>query len=181
MEGGTGMISETSKWRHLTGPYCKGNGVDIGSGGDPVVAWAIQVDLPDSDYAAYNQSQPRFPIQWRGDCRDLPFKNGTLDFIYTSHLIEDFPAAVQFELIRKWAALLKPGGYLVILAPDRERWAKALAAGQPPNCAHVHEIWPGELTSLANSIGGLAVMHDTLCEPEPDKTDYSILFIARKE
>lgn len=171
------MSSETTKWRHLTAPYVKGNGVDIGSGGDPVQRWAIQVDLPSCAYQSYNQSEPRFPIQWRGDCRDLPFKDETLDFVYSSHLIEDFSAQEQMSLLLRWSVLLKRGGYLVIMAPDRERWLKALAAGQPPNCAHVHEISKGELTEMANRIGRLTVIQDDFV----DAKDYSILFIARKE
>src|SRR5437867_3001774 len=39
-------MSETAKHRHLTIRYCQGCGLDLGSGGDPIVPWAISVDLP---------------------------------------------------------------------------------------------------------------------------------------
>jgi len=45
-------VSETSKCRDSLAPFCNGDGVDIGYGGDPIVPNAICMDLPDS-YAKY--------------------------------------------------------------------------------------------------------------------------------
>lgn len=165
------MISETSKWRHVTAPYCVGNGIDIGSGGDPVVPWAIQVDLPETEFDRYNNGQKAI-IHWRGDCRKLPFGEATLDFVYSSHLIEDFDANGQRELLRYWAWMLKSGGHLVILAPEATRWTAAVAAGQPPNCAHRHELAVGEIRAM---VPELFVVRD-----EIPGDDYSLLFVGRK-
>lgn len=95
--------SETSKFRHMTAQYCSGNGVDIGSGGDPVVPHAISVDLPDP-YTRVGDS----PIQWRGDGTALPFMGGSLDFVYASHLLEDF--ADWIHPLTEWTRVLKSGG-----------------------------------------------------------------------
>lgn len=172
-------MSETSKYRHLTNKYCVGNGVDIGSGGDPVVPWAIQVDLSDESYARYNSNQaPRGPIQWRSDdvVWNLPFKRQSLDFVYSSHLIEDFLdwKPILFE----WTRVLRPGGNLVILLPDKELWNEAIRRGQPPNCAHQHESFAGELSLYAKNLDNLKVIEDrcTNCFPG----DYNILFAAQK-
>jgi hypothetical protein len=49
-------MSETSKYRHLTEPYCRdGAGrpltvLDVASQGDPVVTWAWQLDLPEAEF-----------------------------------------------------------------------------------------------------------------------------------
>lgn len=174
-------MSETGKIRHLTVPYCHGNGVDIGSGGDPVVPWAIQVELSDGEYAYYNSgNKPAMPIQWRGSCWTLPFKPGTLDFVYSSHLIEDFLPDEQQRLFDIWTEPLKPGGFLIVVAPDKDLWATALAKGQPPNCSHKHEMKVGEMTRYAQRLawqsGKLEVIRDSLAGDE-----YSILFIGRKE
>lgn len=171
--------SETAKYRHLTEGYCKGNGVDIGSGGSPVVPHAIQVDLSDATYAVYNSgNSPRGPVQWREDnaVYNLPFKNETLDFVYSSHLIEDF---LNWDhILIEWRRVLKPGGYLVICLPDKVRWNQALTKGQPPNDAHKHESFPGELSNYAKRLGRLKVIEDRLTECFPD--DYNILFVAQK-
>ena len=166
------MISETSKWRHITAPYCTGNGIDVGSGGDPIVPWAIQVDLPEAEFARYNDGQ-KSVIQWRGSCWHLPFVGNSLDFVYSSHLIEDFTPGEQANLLRYWSWLLKSGGHLVILAPEATRWAAAVAAGQPPNCAHKHELAVGEIRAM---VPELFVIRD-----EIPGDDYSLLFVGRKQ
>lgn len=172
-------MSETSKHRPLTVPYCQGNGIDIGSGGDPVVPNAIQVELNLAHYLEYRSGEiPANPIQWHDDSAalNLPFKDAVLDFVYSSHLLEDFfdwwPPLIE------WVRVLKPGGYLVILIPDQERWQAALRRGQPPNCAHRHEGRVGELTTYCGRLG-LQVIEDRLAIPE-DPFDYTIAFIARK-
>lgn len=172
-----GEATESSKYRHLTTKYLSGNGVDLGCGGCPVVPWAIAFDLPNDDYLTYHSNhQGDRTIQFGGDARDLPFKDGTLDFVFSSHLIEDFldwnPVLIE------WKRVLKPGGRLVILVPDKNLWKAALDSGQPPNCAHQHESFVGELSQHAAAIGGLCVIEDRLTECHPG--DYSIIFAATK-
>lgn len=169
--------SETAKYRHLTTEHCRGNGVDIGSGGDPVVPWAINFDLPNDEFDRYHSGHPpRKPIQYGGDAKNLPFKDGTLDFVYSSHLLEDF-----FDwdpVLREWMRVLKPGGKLVILVPDKKLWNDAIARGQPPNCAHTHESYPGEISKYVGRLGRMRVIRDSLTECFPN--DYSILFVGVK-
>ena len=164
--------SETSRHRHLAAPYCVGNGVDIGSGGDPVVPHAIQVDLLQPYTKVGDET-----IQWHGDALDLPFKDGTCDWAFSSHLLEDF--ADWNPPLREWTRVLKPGGHLVILLPDRERWAAALMRGQPPNLAHQHEGSPGELSTYCDVLG-LEPIVDGLIHPD-DPNEYSLMFVGRKK
>jgi SAM-dependent methyltransferase len=167
-------MSETSKYRHLTVTHCGGNGIDIGSGGDPVVPWAISIDLPSEDYHRYNAgTRPENAIHLNCDARILPFKDKTLDFVYSSHLLEDFHD--WKPVLQEWGRVLKPGGFIVILVPDRERWRAAVDAGQPPNCAHRHE---GSVGELSRYFKGWNVIRDSLTNLSD--TDYSILFIATK-
>ena len=168
-------MSETAKYRHLTVPYCVGNGVDLGSQGNPVVPWAISVDLPESEFSTYNAgNHPEHSVHWRGDALKLPFKDGTLDFVYSSHLLEDF--ADWTPALTEWIRVLKKGGKLIILMPDRERWAEALRRGQPPNCAHRKEGEVGALTAATRR--AVRVIEDRLTNLTPE--DYSILFVGER-
>lgn len=170
-------ISETSKYRDLTVQYCQGNGVDIGCGGDPVVPNSIAFDLPPAEFLHYHSNiPPSFPIHWGGDAASLPFKDNVCDYVYSSHVIEDFLDWEPYLL--EWARVIKPGGYLVILLPDKARWAAALANGQPPNCAHKHESYAGELSLYTNVLPNFEVICDKLTNKTPE--DYNILFVARK-
>jgi predicted SAM-dependent methyltransferase len=168
------MPSETSICRHITAPYCQGNGVDLGSGGDPVVPWSIQVDLPEDAFVSYGHVHDvGVPIQWRGSATDLPFKDATLDFVYSSHLLEDFKDWVP--VLREWLRVLKLGGHLIIMVPDHAAFRAAVAAGQGDNLSHQHESFPGELTEILKH--DVEVLMDRV-EPEGS---YNIIFVGRKK
>lgn len=167
-------MSETAKHRKLVVPYCEGNGLDIGSSGDPVVPWAIQLDLPTEEYLDYNPNRPDSPIHWRGDARQLPFKSGVLDWLHSSHVIEDFED--WRPILEEWNRVLKVGGFLMIAVPDRGRFRAAVANGQGDNLGHKHESYVGELT--ANLTNRYHVFFDGFVNDDPK--EYSILFVGRK-
>ena len=130
--------SETEKYRHITAKYCDGCGVDVGSQGNPVVPWAISFDQTIEKCDAYTCGK-RYTVHLRGDCRALPFESDSLDFVYSSHLIEDFVFSDWTPIIKEWVRCLKPGGNLIVLVPEITLWNNAIKAGQPPNCSHKYE------------------------------------------
>jgi SAM-dependent methyltransferase len=169
-------MTETAKYRTLTTKYCEGCGVDVASQGDPVVPWAMNFDLPDDEFNFYNSNHPPHgPIQLRGHADKLPFCTRSLDFLYSSHLLEDYTD--WNPILGEWVRVIKPGGNLVILIPDRELWVAACAAGQPPNDAHRHEGKVGELSTYAANLG-LEVIEDRLTNCFVG--DYTIMFVAKK-
>ena len=209
-------MSETAKHRDRTDVQlaCKGTVLDLGSSGDPVVPWAIQLDLPDARYTEYRRDRDlpigllrelsgcfnlstsgsadilkrnlrdtapglleivgklAGSIHIRGDALDLPFKDGTVDTVQASHLLEDY--ADWWPALREWDRVLKVGGFLIIAVPDNERFRARVAAGQGDNLSHKHEGRVGELTEYLH--GSYAVFADELV----NAADYSILFIGRK-
>lgn len=153
-----------------------GVGADIGSQGFRTVPWAMQLDLPPEEFSAYCGGEPAHgPIQLRGHADKLPFDSDSLDFLLSSHLLEDF--LEWTPVLREWVRVLKPGGHLIILVPDKERWGQAIIKGQPPNCSHKHESFAGELSTYAEAIG-VTVLEDRLTDKSPN--DYSILFVGQK-
>ncbi len=166
--------SETSKHRHQVIAYCQGNGLELGSAGDPIRAEAIQVELP-NNYCPFFDN--KYPPQLRGDATKLHwFKDEVLDYVYSSHLIEDFTAEQQKTIIQEWLRVIKPGGHLVILAPEKNRWKAALDRKQPPNLAHKHELEVGELSKI---VTGCEIIIDDFCEPD-NLLEYGLMFVARK-
>lgn len=169
--------TESDKYVHLVARYLRGNGIDVGCGGKPVVPHAIAFDLPQDTYAKYHSGlTPDRVIQWGGDCHDLPFKDGTCDFCYSSHLLEDF--ADWYPLLKEWGRVVIRSGFLVILIPDKTLWNEAIRRGQPPNCAHQHEGRVGELSEHILSMGGFSIIEDRLTNVKPG--DYTIMFVAQK-
>ena len=81
--------------------YMKGDGLDIGYGGDLVVPNARGWDLED------------------GDAQDLAsIANESFDFVYSSHCLEHMRDPVVSLL--NWWRVLKPGGYLIFAIPDED-------------------------------------------------------------
>lgn len=168
------MNSETAKHRHLVLEYCQGNTLDLGSSGEPVVPWAIQVELPREKYIEYNKTRPDADIQWRGSALDLPFKDRVVDTIHTAHLLEDF--ADWGPPLKEWDRVLKVGGYMIIAVPDAVRFRSRVARGlNGENASHRHEAEIGELSRYLHTY---EVIRDGFVSDDPE--EYSILFIGRK-
>lgn len=169
--------SEAAKHLALVMPYLQGNIIDLGSGGWPVLKHAIQVELPKEDYAHYTQNRPEdFPIQWRGNATDLPFKDGVVDTVFSSHLLEDFVHSDWQPILKEWSRILKAGGKLVVLTPDKKLWGEAILRGQPPNCSHKHEPAFGDVSQAGLAIGLNLVIERYAAEPP----DYSVLTVFEK-
>lgn len=178
------MVSEISKHRALIAPWCQGCGIDIGSGGDPVVPWAISIDLPVEAALAYTTTVYDKPIHLRGDARTLPwFADQSLAWCLSSHLIEDFAALDQPQVITEWGRVVQPGGYLILLYPEQERWAQAVASGQPMNAAHQFEPAFWDVPLLMKPEGFEVIFHgwaDPDLRTEYDTPDYSLLTVFRR-
>lgn len=125
--------SETSKCRGRLGGFCTGYGLDLGFGGDPISETAIRVDLPQP----YSRAG-FFGVQLGGDASELLwFCDGVLDYVYSSHLLEDFPDTRA--VLAEWLRVLKPGGKLVLFCPNEAVYRQHCAqTGQPYNENHKH-------------------------------------------
>lgn len=118
------MPSETNKVRHLVEKFCKGSGIDIGCGGDKITPSAVGVDLPNPYTSVGND-----PIEIRLDIEkeNLPFADKSLDFVYSSHLIEDFTDTSA--ILKKMIRVIKRGGYLVLVFPDQHIYENSYGGG----------------------------------------------------
>ena len=75
------------------------------SGATLITPNAIRVDQP-TPYANTGSN----PVQLGGDAANLYwFADESLDFLYSSHLLEDFENCEK--VLREWLRVLRPGGY----------------------------------------------------------------------
>jgi ubiquinone/menaquinone biosynthesis C-methylase UbiE len=49
----------------------------------------------------------------------IPVPDESEDFIISSHVIEHFPDPIK--ALKEWYRIIKPGGYIFIIAPHKER------------------------------------------------------------
>lgn len=161
-------MSETAKARPRLSAFCKGSGLDIGFGGDAIVPWAITMDME----RPYTQVGDK-PQHLFGDCQSLPFRDNTLDFIYSSHLIEDFHWPDILLILAEWIRTLKPKGKLILYQPDQRVYLDhCRRTGQGINQAHKEPDF--SLSAFRKRILS-KIGHTTLLEfNEPDEgTGYS--------
>lgn len=52
------------------------------------------------------------------DCWDTGFEDNTVDYIYSSHMIEHIEPEMFIESLRHWRMILKKGGTLELLCPN---------------------------------------------------------------
>jgi len=151
--------SETSRVKSLFERYCKGYGLDIGAGGDKIVSHAISVDLP-RPYTKVGED----PVQLGGDARNLMwFTSETLDFVYSSHLLEDFPESETVLIMLEWLRVIKKGGYFCLYLPDQQLYlAHCKKDNTLPNQAHKNDNFSSDfIKRCANQIGLGAPILDT--------------------
>jgi SAM-dependent methyltransferase len=148
--------SETSKVRNTLKIFCNGNGVDIGFGGDPILKSAITIDLP-SPYAKYKAN----PLHLRGSGDNLYwFKDTVLDYVYSSHLLEDFENTE--EVINEWLRVIKIGGNLVLFLPDEQIYREYNEKlGKQPNHNHIHDNFSLQfIKEIINKRNDIKIIHE---------------------
>lgn len=115
-------MSETSKVREFVEKYCVGEGLDIGCGEDKIVLNAIGIDFSNQ----YKLSDhPETVADYKNGWENFFKENHKLwDFIYSSHLIEDYSQQQIDGMLNTWVDNLKIGGYLILVFPHEELYKK---------------------------------------------------------
>ena len=97
--------------------YCRGLGFDLGPGSNrlsPTVLCSDWYPHPEGIDLVWNcvHEGGRYPF---------PFSNNTFDFVFASHVIEDFALDEIWWVFDELLRMVKVGGYFIILVPDMER------------------------------------------------------------
>jgi predicted SAM-dependent methyltransferase len=99
------------------------------------------------------QAVTRFPpsVVRRDVTKGLPYPDGSVSWIYSSHMIEHLSRPAAHELLHECARVLRPGGVLRLATPDLRQWIEEYLAGD-----HAHGETPAD--SLMAKLG-------TYCDP----------------
>lgn len=166
--------SETSKVRHLVIGYCNGHGCDIGFGGDKIK----KEDCIGIDYANPYTHTGGDKVDIACDVinEKIPVADNTFDYVYTSHLIEDFKDTKKG--LEEFIRILKPGGNLILVFPDQKVYeAYCKRTGQPLNLYHVHkDMSMAFMYDVLGRITGLSV--ETLFTSDR-QIDYNVVMVLQ--
>lgn len=88
----------------------------------------------------------------RADVRELPFKDNWADYILATEIIEHIPLVDLKKTLSEWVRVLKPGGRMIITAPDfnalARQWLETPfspeAYGDMAQGIYGNQLWAGE-------------------------------------
>src|SRR5918992_2339635 len=92
--------------------------LNLGCGRTPLPGWT-NVDL-----AGRNDAALALDVR-----RPLPFASGSVDAVFTEHLLEHLSYDDATFLLSECARVLGPGGVIRVVVPDFGRYARAYATG----------------------------------------------------
>lgn len=168
-------MSETATCRDIFAPYLKDKkfGIDAGFGGSKICdhAWTHDMQTPYTNVGGDRQIL-------RGDARSFPYVcDEALDFIYSSHLLEDFSYDELRGILSEWRRCLRTDGLLLINCPDQQKFlAHCEKTGQPVNLAHKEPDFSLEtFKKVLFSVGNWGIEFE-----EPNHGSYSFLIAAKR-
>jgi len=166
--------SETSRCRERLKKYCTGYGLDIGYGGDPIIPTAITLDMP-VPYTVMGVA----PLNLGGDARSLYwFKDNVLDYVFSSHLLEDFPENEIQSILSEWLRVIRPNGCIILYCPDEQKFRKhCRVTGQPYNAHHnIENFSLNFIKKILKSCPDVKIIHEN-----PACEEYSFEVVIKKE
>jgi len=168
--------SETSKVRHLVLPYCVGHGCDIGFGGDKIKKDdCIGIDYP-TPYTKVGADKVDIGVDLHKE--KIPVADNTFDYVYSSHLIEDFEdtSAILAEHIR----ILKNNGNLVLAFPDQQKYeAYCKKYHLMMNLSHKHKNFGYQF--VMDALKKIPSIKVNMLFQSDREIDYNVVIAARIE
>lgn len=168
-ETAIGESAESQKIYCMISRYTEDKiGLDIGCGGWKLID-SIGIDIrkgaADIIGDVSNGLEPLFK-----KARKKTILNKKFDYIFSSHLLEDFDTNEQMKMLNDWLKYIKPGGHLILYVPE-----KGIYKGC--NQAHKHEFSKGELETIFDKLK--LTVTDVYYESEAD-TGYGIIIAGKK-
>ena len=161
--------------------YLVGHGVDVGCGTNRLSTEILSIDQqPNQEYAHADIVH---------DCKDLncepfnfggheyTFKENTLDFIFSSHCLEDFENI--YEVFKNWWSKLKPNGKMLLLLPDMEGGRYPKVDDPKGNPSHRTDVGKDYILKMLVDLGVIYKMIQ--CDTLPHNKTCSIDFVIEKK
>ncbi len=164
-----GAESKKVMWELV--PYTRGFGLDIGCGPFKAFSHFIGVDNRSDTVLFGIQMDPDMTIP---DACDLPYKDGILDFAFSSHLLEHVED--HKKALKEWWRVLKVGGRLVLYLPHKNFYPNIGVDGANPD--HKHDFLPKDIVEAMREV---APSWDLLENQERNQNDeYSFFQVYLK-
>lgn len=195
LEDPQGNESGKIKWEIVR--YTRGRGLDLGCGMQKTFPHFIGVDSGKDTALFGHPINPDVRVPSAGQ---LPmFASGSMDFVFSSHLLEHFPLVAQnpaewtviqqamakrykmetitaLQALTEWMRVIKMGGYLVLYVPDEDEYPKVGEPGANPD--HCFNVNYETVIGLMKQVGSGWDLVDF--QKRSDEQEYSLYFVFKK-
>jgi ADP-heptose:LPS heptosyltransferase/predicted SAM-dependent methyltransferase len=153
--------------------YTRGRGLDIGCGPRKTFPHWIGIDNCVDTKLFGIPMEPDIRIE---DARDLSlFQSKTMDFVFSSHLLEHIDPKEVASTLKEWWRLVKDGGFMTLYLPDEDEYPKI---GEPgANLDHKWNVNRDRVIEYMRSIQGWDLID--FQKRNQDK-EYSLYFVFKK-
>lgn len=198
IDGPQGNESGKIKWEIVQ--WTRGRGLDLGCGMQKTFPHFIGVDSGKDTQLFGHPINPDIRVE---TAAELPmFASGSMDFVFSSHLLEHFPlthgndprqwpSAMARELaarlkpdphtaqeaLREWMRVLKFDGYLVLYVPDEDEYPKVGEAGANPD--HCFNCNYEVILEMMRATGTAWDLVDF--QKRNEGHEYSLFFVFKKQ
>lgn len=162
--------NESGKVRFDIVQYTRGDGIDVGCGPHKAFPHMVGVDSGKDTTLFGIEMQPDVVCE---DATKLDCQTGSLDFVYSSHLLEHIPDTQA--ALTEWWRVLKVGGYLVLYLPHKDHYPRIGQPGSNPD--HVHDFDQNDIRAAMEQVGGWTLLEEQV---RTQATEYSFLQVFQK-
>jgi len=153
--------------------WTRGRGLDIGCGPGKTFPHWIGVDNCIDEKLFGIKCNPDVKV---ADCGDLDmFTSQSMDFCFSSHLLEHVPPESVKSTLREWMRLIKPKGYLILYLPDEDQYPKVGEEGANPD--HKWNVNYDRVVEYMKSAGSWDLVD---FQKRSEDREYSLLFVFQK-
>ncbi|OPZ93645.1 MAG: Glycosyl transferase family 2 [Firmicutes bacterium ADurb.Bin419] len=157
--------------------YCHGLGVDFGCGKDKVSPNAIGVDFKNAyNIDTFHENASDFNGPWESYIDEHEYPH--LDFIYSSHLLEDY--VNPYFILEQWSRILLDGGYLILVLPI-EKLYREYSSDKNESINYAHKFqWSGAQDFVESMPLSLSRIYDVIAFDGPI-LNYSFYVVLQKK
>jgi ADP-heptose:LPS heptosyltransferase/predicted SAM-dependent methyltransferase len=159
------------KWEVVQ--YTRGRGLELGSGIQKLYNHFIGIDNR-KDTGLFGH--PINPDIYVDTAERLEFfATGSLDFVFSSHLLEHIEPERVTGALKEWMRIIKTGGYLVLYLPDEDEYPKVGENGA--NKDHKWNVSYDRLIQYMRASGSWDLVD---YQKRNEDREYSLYFVFKK-
>jgi len=165
--------NEGHKVRWEIVPYTRGRGLELGSGIQKLYPHFIGVDNRKDAALFGHPINPDVAVESAE--RMEFFASNSMDFIFSSHLLEHIEPERVTGALKEWMRIIKPKGYLTLYLPDEDEYPKVGENGANPD----HK-WNVNYDRVIQYMRGAGWWDCVRFEKRNQDKEYSLLFVFQK-